>query len=289
MSDEPILTHLLAEAWAAKGPKPTALGTPLRYSSAMGCARQMGYAGLSAVPTDPMGPADSWAAGIGTLLHEAAQHEIGRVYESAEFEVASKLGQYISGSCDCLVDSYEILNLTGVTLGGTHVLWEFKSMGEYPWDLQMGYNRRSRTIKSGSGPKVEAITQAGLNALGIEETYPGRRIETILMGSVTPAQLSINVAKAMGVEGFARYGAEFRVSRETWEPLALDELSRMNGIGSTPEFLPDRTTPSSFLNPRGDKDWQCDYCPYRRLCISDGEGEVAVAQSWLTVREDEDA
>jgi hypothetical protein len=252
----------------------------------------MSYAALDAEWTDPPGPADVWAAGIGTTLHEEAQIAISRVYETAEFEVASRLGHHISGSTDALIDSQEILRIVGVTLGGTHVLWEFKTMGEYAFDQQLGYNRRSKTVGHEQGPKVGAITQAGMNALGIELTYPGRRIETILMGSVTPAQLSIKVAAGMGVQDFARYGAEWRIPRKQWEPLAIEEGDRMIAVAAKLDrvdgVLSDRTTPGSYLNPRGDKDWECDYCPYRKLCIEDGEGEIPVGQSWLTIRKKDD-
>lgn len=283
---EPILTGLLGDAWAAKPDKPTALGTPLRYSSAHGCSRQMAYYALGAKKTEDVDGGDVWAAGIGTLIHEAMQAEIGKVYITAQFELSSKLGNYLSGSTDALVESREIKERTGDDLGGTHVLWELKSMGEWAFDNQMGYNRKSMKVyNNGHGPKRGAVAQAGMNALGIEASDPAIRIETVLMGSVCVTTLSVSKAKQMEVEGFDRYGAEFTIPRNEWEPLALAELGRMELIGLTLEHqtLPDRIAwdeSELYLNPRG-KDWQCDYCPFRSLCVSDGEGEIPLEQSWM--------
>ncbi len=74
----PLFTHLLAEKWAkqAETPKPTALGTILRYSGAYGCLRQMGYNAFDAQYTDENTPADNWAMGLGTMIHEALQEAI---------------------------------------------------------------------------------------------------------------------------------------------------------------------------------------------------------------------
>jgi len=285
---EPILTGILAETWAAKPDKPTALGTPLRYSGSHGCARQMAYTALGAVKTDPMDSGDSWAPGIGTVIHEAMQDAIASVYKTAQFEYMSQLGKYISGATDALVTSQEILDTTGVNLYGTHVLWELKSMGEWAFDKQVGYNRKSLKVFHREGPKIGAITQAGMNALGIEAGDSNIYIQTILMGSVCVSALSVNKARAMGLSGFDRYGAEFRIGRDEWEPLARAELARLDAIGEkvAAGVLPDRIAIAdnggdAYLNPRG-KDWQCDYCAFRALCVSDGEGEIATSDSWMT-------
>ena len=275
-----ILTHLLAQAWAERPDKPTALGTPLRYSGALGCQRQMGYTAFKAIKSDPPGIGDAWAPGIGTTLHSVAQEAIHALYPTAQFEVRSKFGEFISGDADALVDTESIRECTGESLGGTHTLWEFKTMGEWQFDKQMGYNRKiAKIYNNGEGPKISAITQAGMNALGIESQNPSIRIETLLMGSVCTAAISVQKAAQMGVEGFGRFGQEFRIARDEWEPLALNELSRMNSIATLVKkgTLPDRLACGDsggevYLNPRGG-DWQCHYCPYTSLCVRDGEDE----------------
>lgn len=284
--NQPILTHLLAQHWADKPPKPTAMGTPLRYSGALGCQRQMAYTAFGAVKTDPMDLGDAWVPGIGTTLHEAAQAVIAKHYPRAMFEVSSQFGDFISGDCDALIQTQDIYEATGVELGGTHTLWEFKSMGEYAFDKQMGYNRKTcKVYNNGEGPKIGAITQAGMNSLGIEAYRPDVRIETLLMGSVCTSAISVQKAEQMGIDGFVRFGQEFRIGRDEWEPLALTELSRMNGISKliAAGTLPDRigcgdSGGEMYLNPRG-SDWQCNYCPYKSQCIRDGENE----QPWLAM------
>lgn len=279
--EEPIVGHLLAKAWSEKPDKPTALGTPLRYSSALGCARQMGYNAIGAEKTNPMGIADAWAPGIGTLLHEAEQAEIARVFPNAEFEVVSHIGEHISGSCDSLIPTEDIWRGLGVRLDGTHILWEYKTMGEYAFDKQVGYNRRYAKTTGASGPKTEAITQAGLNAVGIMENDPTILIEHLLLTSVTLAQVAVVRARGMGLSDWARFGAEWIIDSVEWMPLVEGEKNRMMGIGGELKegFLGDRTAGvwnNQYLNPRGNVDWQCDYCSFRERCISDGEGRVTL-------------
>ena len=292
---QPILTDILAKAWAQLPDKPTARNTPLRYSAAFGCARQMGYAAIGSVPSNEMDEGDAWAPGIGTLIHEAAQAAIMRVFPSARAEVSSQHGDSISGSCDMLVEVADILATTGVRFAGTHVLWELKTMGEWQFDSQMGYNRKmAKASYAPKGPKMEAIVQAGINALGIEIDQPDVRIETILMGSLCVTAVSVRKARTMGIAGFERIGGEWAIGRREWEPLAQRELARMQMLAGIIEggHLPDRRAVEDgeydergngmvFLNPRGGKDWQCDYCRFRDLCISDGEGDIDAADSWL--------
>lgn|SRR5487761_1955546 len=271
----PILTHLLAQEWADKPDKPTARGTRLRYSSAHDCARKMGYLAIGAQQTDPMDAGDAWAPGLGTLIHEASQAAIARRYPYARFEVSSQLGE-VSGSLDCLVSTDDVRSKTGENLGGTHVLWELKSMGEFAFDKQVGWSRMKSAFKTPAGPSIKAITQAGVNAIGIEKEYDGIRIETILMGSVCISVLSKRKAKAMRMRGFERLGAEYRVGRDVWYDLALFEMGRMEGILADIEggFLPariaiDDNNREEELNPMGDN-WNCDYCPFVSRCLADG-------------------
>jgi hypothetical protein len=284
---EPRITHLLAKKmWErAQVPKPTALGTPLRFSSSFGCARQQGYYAFDAQPTEPIDPAGAWVTGIGTLIHEHLQAAISDVFPSAEFEVASGT-DFISGSCDALIsaDYFE------PEIDGTHVLWELKTMGTYSFDKQVGWNRMRGEWKYPEGPAKKAIAQAGMNALGIEGSRPEVHIEWIVMGSLTFEALSKNKADNMGVDEYNRFLAEFWIPREEWEPLAMRELRRANEIHEslTVGFLPDRHAVDDdgnliLLNPKG-KNWQCDYCAFRTLCIEDGQDQVWITQSNLVRR-----
>jgi hypothetical protein len=290
--DVPIITNALArELWEkSQTPKPTALGTPLRYSSSFACSRQQGYYAFDAEPTEPMDPAGAWVTGLGTIIHEATQDAIKRAFPSAEFEVASGT-EYLSGSCDALI---EVGDLNNPELNGTHVMWELKTMGTYSFDKQVGWNRMRGEWKYPEGPALKAIAQAGMNALGIEGSREGVRIEWVVMGSVGFEALSKNKADKMGVGDYNRFMAEFWIPRFEWEPLAISELKRMEEIHEslTRGFLPDRVARDDdgtflFLNPNDSKNWQCDYCAFRTLCSQDGASEVWINQSEL-VRKNED-
>ena len=147
--------HLLAEKWnredLAVGSKPTALGTPMRYSSAHGCSRQMAYAAV-AQPTEVWDVASTWVTRLGTLIHEELQAAILEQHPNARFEVASQVNDYISGSVDGIV--------------GNTVL-EIKTVGNYVWQQQTGLGqfklsdcgavvRLRTTTKSPSSPSPKS-------------------------------------------------------------------------------------------------------------------------------------
>lgn len=280
-ASNPVLTSILVDELYEKSGtiKPTARGTTMRYSSAFGCLRQQGYAGMDYEPTEPMDASGAWVTGLGTIIHEHLQEAIGRKFPSAQFEVSSKIGD-ISGSCDALISTHDV----GSYFGGTHVLYELKTMGTFSFDKQVGWNRMrgNRSDKGPGGPAIKAVAQAGINALGIETENPEIRIETLIMGSIAFEALSKNKAENMGVDGANRFLAEFYVSRDEWEPIAVSEVGRIQSAadvlksGNLPErFAVDDECQFIELNPRG-RFWQCDYCSFRSQCDSDGAGQVPI-------------
>lgn len=292
----PVITDVLVKELHVKAqtPKPTALGTPLRYSSAFACGRQQGYAALGAEPTEPMDESGAWVTGLGTIIHEALQDAISRVYPNAQFEVASG-NDFISGSCDALIPISDLEEVEGpLDLGGTHVLYELKTMGTYSFDKQVGWNRMrgNFTDKGAAGPAAKAVAQAGMNALGIEQANPGIEIESIIMGSITFEALSKQKASNMGINGVRRFLAEFVVPRSEWGQIAQTELNRMTGINKSIEngYLPERIALDDdgdviSLSPRGSA-WQCEYCAFRSTCEQDGQGEVYIMNSVVSNKGD---
>jgi hypothetical protein len=283
-NSNPILTGALALALQEKAliQKPTARGTRFRYSSSFGCERSQAYAALGSEVTEPMDEAGAWATGLGTIIHELTQAEIAKRYPSARFEVSSQTDD-VSGSCDSLIGVEDV----GTNYGGTHVLWELKTMGGYGFDTQVGWNRTRATFtqRGAQGPKLGAITQAGMNAKGIMRENPEIDIQTIIMGAINFEALSKNKARTMGVLGLNRFVAEFEIPRDEWEPLADYEIQRMAGIGAKIDdgILPDRVGRDDSggfvsLRPLG-SDWQCDYCSYRTTCLDDGDGEIMIENS----------
>jgi len=285
-----VLTHLLVkELWEkSQTPKPTALNTPLRYSSAWSCGRQQGYAAFDAMPTEPMDEAGAWVTGIGTLVHEALQDAILRQFPTAQFEVASG-ADFVSGSCDAFIPVKDLGTDYGY-IGGTHVLYELKTMGSYGFDKQVGWKRMKGEFSYPEGPAKKAIAQAGMNALGIEGGDDSVHIETVIMGSITFEALSKQKADRMNLSGYDRVLAEFHIDRAIWEPLAMAELERMNGMHYNIEngYLPERIALNDDgrleeLDPNG-RAWQCEYCAFRTVCLEDGPGQVWINQSNLQKR-----
>lgn len=275
----PIITHLLAKEWweKAQTPKPTALGTPLRYSSAYACSRQQSYAAFEAQPTEPVDEAGAWVMGVGTLIHEALQEAIGRQFPNAVFELGTAHGDYVSGSCDAYIPSADLAGIG-------NVLYELKTMGTFSFDKQVGWNRMRGEYKYPEGPAQKAIAQAGINALGVEK-HLGTNISYVVLGSITFEALSLQKAEKMGVGEYNRVMAEWWIPRDQWEPLALSELERMNALGGlvTNGYLGAREARdddgnTKILDPLG-RDWQCAYCQFRTVCTQDGSGVIRITDS----------
>jgi hypothetical protein len=282
----PLITSALVEELHINSAvkKPTAMGTPLRYSSAYGCSRQQGYAAFDVVPSEPMDEAGAWVTGLGTIIHEALQDSISRKFPSAQFEVPSKIDD-ISGSCDALISVRDLSD----ELEGTHVLYELKTMGTYSFDKQVGWNRMRGTVAEGEGPALKAVAQAGMNAVGIMSGDPSINIEWLVMGSITFEALSKNKSLNAGVSGVNRFLAEFWIPQSFWLPLANDEIERMRSIAYIVDkgYLPDRIGVGDggdviTLNPNISKFWQCDYCAFRDYCRQDGDGQVRIIDSVAT-------
>lgn len=281
--DEPLFTHLLAESWAraAQTPKPTAEGTMLRYSGANGCGRRMSYDWFDAEYSNPPTPASVIQAGVGTLVGEAAANEMVAKY-GGEAEKPSKLNDMISGSADWFTESSPL----GV------VLYEHKMKSSFAFNKALGYKRGyGKASKTGtSGPPPEAVKQAGLNALGIETTY-GVHVDAVVVGVVTIEVVTVRENGHLHVPDFGRYGGEWLVSRELWEPKARQEADRLMAFGEMMDlgYLTPRSAVGDgdvrvTLDPESSNAWQCAYCPYRDLCASDGDGAVRVLDSKMAHR-----
>lgn len=281
--NQPLITHLLVQEWweKAQTPKPTALDTPLRYSSAYACQRQQSYAAFDVAPTEPMDIPGAWVTGVGTLIHEALQEAIARAYPDAQFEVGTKHGDFISGSCDAYIPEQAL----GADWRGGNVLYELKTMGTYSFDKQVGWNRMRGEFKYPEGPAKKAIAQAGINALGIEKAL-GVTIDTVILGSMTFEALSKTKAAKMGVNDINRVHAEWHFSRSEWLPLAEAELARAGALAAFLEqgYLGDRLALDDEgnvqgLDPNSGKYWQCDYCAFRSVCATDGPGVLHINDS----------
>lgn len=271
-----IASALLEKLEAENIPKPTAFGTPLRYSSFGECARKVAYTVLDAPRRKPSG-AGLYVMNIGTILHEVIQGAIAWKVEqqwpgaTVEFEVGSKLTDDISGSADGV--------LTVTQNGQTQkIALEIKTMGGVKFKQQIGFKDRPARIAEPKGPAISAIGQAGWNALG-------NGCDEVVVMSFALEAISVGKAVEAGLHDHDRVCAEWFIPREVWEPLADKELYRQQNILGELEngWLPDRIA----LDDNGDEEARdvakhplcLNYCDYRDQCLEDGGGVVGVPVS----------
>jgi hypothetical protein len=278
------------------------MGTPLRYSGAFGCGRQMGYNWFDAEFSNPPTAGSLFQALLGTIIGEAQANAMIAKYGGIA-EVPSKVNEWISGSADWFSHTTPL---------GT-VVYEHKMKASYAFNKAMGYKRGfgKASLVDPEGPPLNAVVQAGMNALGIERTYPQfcadvngtsladllilnepvpTRVDAVIVGIVSADVVSVSQNKQINVSDLARFSAEWVIPRGTWEPAALKEIDRLGGFAEMMDlgYLPDRfalddTGEHVELNPGG-KNWQCGYCPFKDLCESDGSGQIRVLDSKLTRR-----
>jgi len=274
--------HLLAKKWLeedeARGPKPTAKGTPFRYSDAHGCSRKMQYAAVGATPTEEWDAASAWVTNLGTLLHEQLQDAIAETMPNAQFEVASQVNHYLSGSCDGYIPGPD---------GQPGIVVEIKTVGQYVFNSQAGYGNYKRNDPK--GPKWSAIVQAGMNAIGIERGGEPE-VGFLTLISLAKEAVSVNKAKTLDItDPYERFAQEWWLHRAMWEEPALEEINRiseiaeetLSGLLVAPSAVDDdlshkKITPGSY--------WQCDYCPFRSLCEQDTQNAVTRIEDSISTR-----
>lgn len=273
---QPLVTDLyLRELIAADVPKPTALGTPARFSDAGGCSRAIGYSALGVEPTNPMDAPGKWVTNLGTLIHEEVQAAMLRRYPNAQVEVPSMVSGVISGSCDGLIPESD-LQTVAPWWGGGHAIYELKTMGSFAYDKQIGLKRRARKIEEPEGPKFEAILQAGLNAIGTGAS-------TLIMGSISMEAVSIQLAQSTGLDEISRVMSEFVLSRAYWQNPAALEAARITKVvfDVQADRLPAREVVTSLegerlsISPSSNRPhWRCTYCKFQNRCIEDGGSDL---------------
>lgn len=275
---EPRFVQLLAEAWAATHDedKPTAMGTSIRHSDAGKCSRLLAYKAAKIAASDPMDLTGVWNVHLGTAIHDEWQRALQAAFPGAQVEL--KVGWDdldASGHIDAVIYSDRI------------VAYELKTIGGYGFKSAIGKARKGSPAE---GPKTEHLLQAALNGLAVDA-------DEIVVGYLAKECISVN--QAGGMSDVARFAAEWTITREQYEPLAIAEKARMNGILATldsgdlarrvmPDGMPARAEIVDPLTGRwelwGDDDtlvdtgsvWQCAYCSHRTLCAKTEPGRVSV-------------
>ena len=206
-----VLAQAMLDADTANGPKPTARNTPFRYSGAHGCSRQLAYSALKAKPSEPWDIASAYVTGLGTILHESWQSAMAVAYPDAEFEVGSQVNDLLSGSCDAVIADAVV---------------EVKTRGAYAFEKETGIGRYKRT--EGSGPSLSAITQVGMNVIGLQRDRPS--LSEVCLVTLPREAISVQRAKKLGLSDEERIAAEWWYEFEDVEMYARDEIVRVDEI-----------------------------------------------------------
>jgi hypothetical protein len=274
---QPVREVLFTDSWARElmevdHDKPTAMGTPFRYSGALNCGRRMIFDALGIEQTDPIDPAGIHVTTMGTYIHERVQDAIGRRYPGARFEVKSQIGT-TSGSADGVFDEETILFVV-VHWDGGKVLYELKTVGGFAFDKAIGLNRKAYKQADPKGPRPSAIVQAGLNALA-------NGCETVIVGYIGMESVSKGLAEKLDLGPFERFIAEWHIPREVWEPMAQAELQRIDLLTTYLEEkeIPDGTAFDDEkeewipVSPNAARPhWTCQYCPHLTTCLAHEAG-----------------
>lgn len=282
---EPRFAQVLVEKWARRneqaGPKARASATArFRHSDAAGCARKLAFAALDLPPSDPMDLTGVWNTSLGTEIHELWQSAVAELWPDAELEpkVTTIDGQG-AGHIDAVV-----------TVDGRRVAIELKTIGGFGFKNAVGAARKGTPAE---GPKHEHVVQAALNGLAVDA-------DEVVVVYLAKECLSVTAADRFGVDELGRFLAEWSIDRDTYEPIAQAEVTRVQGIlgllddGTLPaRKIPSPEVPSGaeIVDPSTgrwelrDRDgqlvdtgsyWACNgYCSHASRCATTPSGRCS--------------
>lgn len=269
-SADPTIGQAFAEWMVAQDHhKDHAAATPFRFSSVMGCARQLGYVAAGVESTDPMDGASLAITGMGSLLHEDIQKAVAERWPNATFEGKGSVGDLISGHYD-------------IEYGDEIV--EIKTVGAYKFDLSIGLRRSAGYGKpayikpeGGAGPDESHICQAGFNALAHGKS-------TVRIVYLSREAVSVQKAAEAGLSSVDRFWAEWVFTEDVWRPLVDAERARLEAIRLAVDagFIPDRQDFDHGKEITPDPDngwWRCLYCSHAHQCKLDGPGPIPIELS----------
>lgn len=275
----PRFVDKLGERWLAEaqaeGPKPRAVPElRFRHSDAGGCSRAIAYAALDVPESNPIDQPAIFVMNIGSWLHEQLQGELNVRYGMASEVVCTIDGFEGSGHLD------GELRLPGDEVNtGPLVVAEYKVVDGYAFKLAVGERGAPK------GPRWAYVVQGALNAFA-------RGADELVVGLLSKGAIGVPTARRKGFGELQRYCAEWTLTRQQWEPIALAEMERVSGIltlvdtGLLPQRkIPDPELPKLHLitepargiwvelaHPGVDTivnsgtTWQCDYCRWQDTC-----------------------
>jgi len=257
----------------AKGPKPTACGTPLRGSQAGGCTRGTAFEIARIPPSNLPDDATLIAFRIGDAMHALLQEAMHAMWPDFESEVkvdCRPLGFDLSGHAD------------GVwMLGDDKVVDEYKTQSSFAFGL----------AKKSNAPKIKHVQQAAMYALGlgadqIRLVYLAK--EGSYRDGAKPGQLLVWRWRMDGpaVEQ-DEHGNDLLDDKgnpsvlfdgQTIEQIGIAELWRLQAVWDEVKegVVPARDVPGfglvdvppPYITEKASKGqpWNCRYCWHRDLC-----------------------
>lgn len=277
----------LAERNAAEGERPHAVaGTRFRHSMAGSCSRAIAYHALHVPESNPMDLAGIIVTSNGTAKHDEIQEVLTEQMDPEVFEIEVPCqieGFDGSGNADGRLEIWDGDDLVKV------VLWEHKNVGGYAFKMAIGERGAPQ------GPKQSAITQAALNALALDA-------DEVVITMSTWEAVSVNIAKRKGLSELGRVAAQWTFTHDEWEPIALAEMARVNGIldlldaGTLPSRkMPDPEFPraATITDPLSGRwelhdevkglvdtgsTWACGYCRWQTMCAETPAGRCPTAE-----------
>ena len=293
---EPQFGQLLVEALYDKS-EPRDRARPearFRHSDAAACSRAVAYAALDLEPTNPMDQAGTFVTQQGHTLHELWQDEMEAQYgDQVEVEVVCGEGEF-AGHIDAVVTDYD----TGRDIEKVIAI-EAKSVGGYAYQSAVGARGTPE------GPRWSAVVQASLNGLAVDAD----EVKIIYWGRDA---ISIQTAERKGIPEMARVCAEWTLTREEYEPIALREKARVTAIllmvdeATLPaRKIPDPALPARHLvvDPRDGSwvernqeglvvdtgaTWHCAYCRWQDMCSMTPAERTPLADLKIHLSKEED-
>lgn len=257
-------------------------------SSALGCARQMGFKAVRMQPSDPPGPDSLWNFELGDVVEEIIINALMAAEPWPEMVPQREWAlDWISGRMD----------LTFVTESGLRVISEIKSAAEFgfdmatkgvlPWD-KPDEGRRSRAEPA--GPRLEHILQAAISIWAVQQPHLERDAPTELRSGIFTSYvpgppieaepwtaedwiIHIIYGRKTGTKGDLTQ-AEWRYRYARYEPVLQEELKRMqfivnlarNGsLADRMDYQGNIIDVDKNLSTKKGK-YPCSYCEFATIC-----------------------
>lgn len=293
----------LAAAWGAlrvpEDELPFAIaGSRVRASWAGKCSRDIQYRMLGIEPSNPPELSGEWRMGLGSLVHSELQGVIEGVFPDAEVEKVVDLNAVgLAGSAHA--DLYLVHDGTPVHHPGAAVpvqskrtVLEVKTINGWGFKSIVG----ARGVPE--GPRTTAILQASLvgRALDADEVV----LVYLSMECMSDREVNKLTLDPAASRDLAKFVAEWTLDRDTYEPIADDEIKRLQWVIEQtdakvadpsrtyiPRYIPFVMPPlARIVNPKDGSwtleragevreagtTWMCGYCDFHDRCVADGTG-----------------